>query len=120
MPTTLLRSPCRCCWTPPNGPRSRTDRSGPLTFEQVAAEIGVAIGRELEYRALPVDDYVTELVGAGFPEEDAAGLAYVFDEVLDGRNARVETGVRSVLGLSPGPSRSSSTARHSARLRSSG
>ena len=44
---------------------------------------------------------MAELVGAGFPEEDAAGLAYVFHEVLDGRNARVETGVRSVLGREP-------------------
>jgi uncharacterized protein YbjT (DUF2867 family) len=72
-----------------------------LTFEQVAAEIGVACGRDVAYRELSVDDYVAELVGAGFPDEDAAGLAYLFHEVLDGRNAHVETGVRSVLGREP-------------------
>ena len=35
----------------------------------------------------------TSLVSAGFPEEDASGLAYLFDEVLDGRNAHVDVGV---------------------------
>ena len=32
------------------------------------------------------------------PQEDAVGLAYVFDEVLDGRNAHLESGVNDVLG----------------------
>jgi uncharacterized protein YbjT (DUF2867 family) len=72
-----------------------------LTFEQVAAEIGVASGRDVAYRECSVDDYVAELVRAGFPEEDAAGLGYLFHEVLDGRNAHAETGVRSVLGRQP-------------------
>ena len=35
-----------------------------LTFEQVAAEIGVASGRDIAYRELSVDDYVAVLVGA--------------------------------------------------------
>ena len=29
------------------------------------------------------------------------GLAYLFEEVLDGRNAHVDDGVRSVLGREP-------------------
>ena len=36
-----------------------------------------------------------------FLEEDASGLAHLFDEVLDGRNAHVDDGVRSVLGREP-------------------
>ena len=47
---------------------------------------------------LPVDDYVAALVSLGLPEEDAAGLAHVFDEALDGRNAHLESGVNDVLG----------------------
>ena len=45
-----------------------------------------------------MQDYVAALVSAGLPEEDATGLAYLFDEVLDGRNARLESGVNDVLG----------------------
>jgi uncharacterized protein YbjT (DUF2867 family) len=72
-----------------------------LSFAQVAAEMGQIDGREVAYRELPVDSYVAELVGAGLPEEDAAGLAHVFQEVLDGRNEHVDDGVRSVLGREP-------------------
>ena len=45
-----------------------------------------------------MEDYVAALVSAGLPEEDATGLAYLFDEVLDGRNAHLESGVNDVLG----------------------
>jgi hypothetical protein len=34
-----------------------------------------------------VDDHVIALVSVGLGEEDAVGLAQLFDEVLDGRNA---------------------------------
>ena len=72
-----------------------------LTFGQVAREISSVTGRDVAYQGLPVDAYVDVLVAAGFPEEDAWGLAYLFDEVLDGRNAHVDDGVRSVLGREP-------------------
>jgi uncharacterized protein YbjT (DUF2867 family) len=69
-----------------------------MTFRDVAHEIGSAYGRTVTYRQLPVQDYVAELVSAGLPEEDATGLAYVFHEALDGRNAHLESGVHDVLG----------------------
>lgn len=72
-----------------------------LTFADVASAIGAATGRPVESRQLPVQDYVDELVGAGLPVEDATGLAYLFHEVLDGRNAHVDDGVRNVLGREP-------------------
>jgi hypothetical protein len=34
----------------------------------------------------------------GVSQEDATGLAHVFDQALDGRNARLESGVKDVLG----------------------
>ena len=46
-------------------------------------------------------DYVAALVSAGFGEEDAAGLAHVFNEALDGRNANLESGVKDVLAREP-------------------
>ena len=69
-----------------------------MTFRDVAHEIGSAYGRPIAYRQLPVADYVAVMVSAGLPPEDATGLAYLFDEVLDGRNAHVASGVDDVLG----------------------
>jgi uncharacterized protein YbjT (DUF2867 family) len=69
-----------------------------ITFRDIAHEIGSASGRHVAYRQLPVQDYVATLVSAGMPEKDATGLAYLFAEVLDGRNVRLETGVSDVLG----------------------
>jgi hypothetical protein len=41
---------------------------------------------------------VTELVDAGIAPEDASGLAWLFEEVLDGRNSAVTTTIEEVLG----------------------
>jgi len=69
-----------------------------ITFRDLAHEISTASGRTVAYRQLPVQDYVAALVSMGLPAEDATGLAYVFDEVLDGRNAQLESGIEDVLG----------------------
>ena len=72
-----------------------------ITFRDIAREIGAAYGRPVVYRQLAVADYVGALVSEGLPEEDATGLAHVFGEVLDGRNAHLESGVNDVLGREP-------------------
>ena len=69
-----------------------------ITFRDIADEISSAGGRAVAFRQLPVPAYVDTLVSAGWSEEDATGLAYLFAEVLDGRNARLESGVSDVLG----------------------
>src|SRR5204862_6452111 len=69
-----------------------------ITFRDVAHEIGAAYGRPVAYRQLPVEDYVAALLSTGLPTETATGLACLFDEVLGGRNAHVESGVRGGLG----------------------
>ena len=69
-----------------------------ITFRDITDEIGTASGRPVAYRELPVDDYVAALVSMGLPKGDATGLAYVFDQALDGRNAQLESGVNDVLG----------------------
>src|SRR5688572_10228603 len=51
-----------------------------ITFRDIADEIGTAYGRPVEYRQLPVEDYVAALVSMGLRQEDANGLAYVFDQ----------------------------------------
>jgi uncharacterized protein YbjT (DUF2867 family) len=72
-----------------------------ITFSALAAEISDVTGRPVTYRELPVHDYVAALVSAGLGEEEAAGLAHLFAQALDGRNANLESGVRDVLGREP-------------------
>ncbi|UVT14076.1 NAD(P)H-binding protein [Streptomyces thermocarboxydus] len=73
----------------------------PLTWAEAVAEIARATGRPLTYRAVPADSYRETLTGFGVPGEEAAFLVEVFATLLDGRNARVEDGVRQVLGREP-------------------
>ncbi|MFC9113464.1 NAD(P)H-binding protein [Streptomyces sp. NPDC057092] len=72
-----------------------------LTWAEAVAEIAAATGRPLTFRAVPADAYREALEGFGLPGEEAAFLTDVFATLLDGRNARVEDGVRQVLGREP-------------------
>ncbi|OSP40256.1 NmrA family transcriptional regulator [Streptomyces sp. 13-12-16] len=72
-----------------------------LTWGEAVAEIAAATGRPLAYRAVPAQDYGEALVGFGVPPEEAGFLTGLFGTLLDGRNARVEDGVREVLGREP-------------------
>ncbi len=76
------------------------DLTGPraLTFDEVATELTDAIGRPVRYLPVTADEFVRTAVADGMPPEEAEGLAMVFEEVLDGRNARPTSGVRDVLG----------------------
>ncbi|MFF3848896.1 NAD(P)H-binding protein [Streptomyces sp. NPDC002328] len=79
------------------------DVTGPrlLTWGEAVAEVGAAAGRPLTYRAVPVREYRERLVGFGVPAEEADFLVELFEELLDGHNARVSDGVREVLGREP-------------------
>lgn len=72
-----------------------------LTFGEVAEGFAAATGRPVTYVELDIDAFIDHLVEAGVPREDATGIAYVFAEVLDGRNAHVTSGVADVLGREP-------------------
>jgi hypothetical protein len=41
------------------------------------------------------------MLAAGVPEDEAALVSFLFREVLDGRNARPQDGVRQALGRAP-------------------
>ena len=77
--------------------------TGPLawTFPAVAAEIGAACGRPVRYEPLTPDAFASGLVSAGVPGAEAAALAALFEEVLDGRNATPTDGVLHALGRAP-------------------
>jgi uncharacterized protein YbjT (DUF2867 family) len=72
-----------------------------LTWGEAVAEIAAATGRPLAYRAVSARDYGEALLGFGVPPQEAAFLTGLFETLLDGRNARLEDGVRQVLGREP-------------------
>ena len=72
-----------------------------LTFAEVAGEISKAAGREIQYIQIPKDDFAAGNAESGAPEEIAWLLNYLFDTVLDGRNAYVTDGVERALGRKP-------------------
>jgi uncharacterized protein YbjT (DUF2867 family) len=72
-----------------------------VTFGQIADEVSTLTGQPISYAELDPGSYIAALVAAGLPEPDAAGLAYLFTEVLDGRNAHVTSTVRDLLGREP-------------------
>ena len=69
-----------------------------LTMGEAVAEIAAASGRELTFVPVPLVDYTTALTAAGLDDELVGFLAYLFTEVMDGRNAGITDGVQQVLG----------------------
>ena len=72
-----------------------------LGFADAVDEIARATGRELRFVSVSPSDFAAELTGWGVPRDTADLIAYVFGEVLDGRNAHVTDGVRRALGREP-------------------
>ncbi len=72
-----------------------------LTFAEAAREISDASGREVAFVRIPKEVFTAAISDAGAPEEIAWRLNYLFDTVLDGRNANVCDGVQRALGRAP-------------------
>ncbi|MBE7701760.1 NAD(P)H-binding protein [Oerskovia sp. Sa1BUA8] len=72
-----------------------------LTFGEALAEIGAASGREVRLRTVTGDEFAAGLRAAGLPADDVDLVRYLFEEVLDGRNAHLAHGVREALGREP-------------------
>jgi len=72
-----------------------------LTFTEVAKEISRAAGREVQFIQIPKDAFAGAIAGSGAPGEIVWLLNYLFDTVLDGRNAYVCDGVQRALGREP-------------------
>jgi uncharacterized protein YbjT (DUF2867 family) len=69
-----------------------------LSFHDVAADLSESIGRTITYQPVTPDEYVEMAVAHGLPIEEAAPLAELFAEVLDGRNAHTTDTIAQVLG----------------------
>jgi uncharacterized protein YbjT (DUF2867 family) len=72
-----------------------------LTFAEAVAEIARAGGREIAFVPIPLEAFTGYLAEVGEPQEVIDILAYLFTEVLDGRNAHVTDGVFRALGRQP-------------------
>jgi uncharacterized protein YbjT (DUF2867 family) len=72
-----------------------------LRFDEAVAEIAAAAGRPIRYVPVPLDEFTAGLAAAGVPADVTALLAFLFGEVLDGRNAHVTDGVQQALGRPP-------------------
>jgi len=72
-----------------------------LTFPEVAREISDATGREVQFVQLPKEAFAAAISDSGAPQEIAWLLNYLFDTVLDGRNAYLGDGVQRALGRAP-------------------
>lgn len=72
-----------------------------LTFSELAREISDAAGRDVNFVQIPAEAFAQGIAESGIPENIAWLLNYLFDSVLDGRNAYVADGVQRALGREP-------------------
>ena len=59
------------------------------------------MGREIRYLPISTDDFAAAAADQGVPSEVVELLSFLFDEVLDGRNAHLADGVQRALGRQP-------------------
>lgn len=71
-----------------------------LTFAQCVEEISRAVGYEIRYIEVPIDEYVHALREQGIAEDLQWLLRELFTVVFDGRNRNVMRGVDEALGRS--------------------
>jgi uncharacterized protein YbjT (DUF2867 family) len=72
-----------------------------LSFADAVGEIARATGREIRYAPVSVDEFAAGLEEQAVPGEWIELLVYLFQEVLDGRNAHLADGVQRALGREP-------------------
>jgi uncharacterized protein YbjT (DUF2867 family) len=72
-----------------------------LTFTDAVGEIAQATGREIRYAPASIEDFAAALEEQAVPGEWIELLVYLFQEVLDGRNAHLADGVQRALGREP-------------------
>lgn len=72
-----------------------------MTFSDVAKEISQATGRDVKFVQIPQGAFNQAVRESGAPDEYAWLLNYLFETVLDGRNAYLCDGVQRALGRAP-------------------
>ena len=72
-----------------------------LTFRQAVAEIAEATGRSLQFAPIPEARYRDMMTGLGVPAIITDLTMYLYQEVLDGRNAQPTDTIQQLLGRAP-------------------
>jgi uncharacterized protein YbjT (DUF2867 family) len=72
-----------------------------LTFADAVDEIAEAVGRDIHYVPISLDDFAAAAAAQDAPAEIIELLTRLFGEVLDGRNAHLADGVQRALGREP-------------------
>ncbi|REJ82736.1 MAG: NmrA family transcriptional regulator [Acidobacteria bacterium] len=72
-----------------------------LTFPDAVQEIAIAAGRDLRFERIPMQAFAEAMQLQGEAEDLIALVRYLFETVLDGRNAYVADGVQRALGRQP-------------------
>ena len=72
-----------------------------MSFEELAADLSEATGREIVYVPVPHDAFIDGVKQSGAPQEVTWLLDYLFSTVLDGRNEHLTDGVQRALGRPP-------------------
>jgi uncharacterized protein YbjT (DUF2867 family) len=72
-----------------------------LTFAEAIEEISRAVGREVRYIPISIEEFAAGAAAQGVPSDVVEMLTYLFGEVLDGRNAHLAGGVQRALGREP-------------------
>jgi uncharacterized protein YbjT (DUF2867 family) len=72
-----------------------------LTFAEAVEELAEATGRDIRYARASIDEYRALLAAQRVPVVFITLLAYLFSELLDGRNAYLASGVQRALGREP-------------------
>jgi uncharacterized protein YbjT (DUF2867 family) len=72
-----------------------------LTFADAVREIAAAAGRDVRFQPISIEQFTAALAQQDVPDDMVELLAYLFTEVLDGRNAHLTDGVQRALGRPP-------------------
>lgn len=72
-----------------------------MTFSDIAADLSRATDRDISYIDIPHQDFVAGMSQAGAPKDVVWLMDYLFETVLDGRNAYLADGVQRALGRPP-------------------
>ena len=72
-----------------------------LSFEEAVGELSAMSGRQVAFRRVPMEEFRAQLAAIELPEQEIALLAYLFGEVMDGRNERIADGIQRALGRQP-------------------
>lgn len=72
-----------------------------LTFTDLAAQMSHATKRDIGFQQIPAEAFAEGVAESKVPAEIAWLLNYLFETVLDGRNAYVGDGVQRALGREP-------------------